>query len=129
MDKQEDGERQQEEEEEGMEVERRKLPKHYANQVSGEAVWQPKHATPMSSRGQRSSTPTALSSQRFYVKSISKSEFPSMPREDNQVSDSHLAHAVRVAGGRPTRSGQRLADGGLSCGEKISNCCLQGKPP
>lgn len=39
------------------------------------------------------------------------------------------AHAVRVAGGRAIRTGHWLADGGLSHGEKVSYCCLEGKNP
>ena len=44
-----------------------------------------------------------------------------------QSSSSSSDHAVRVAGGCAIRAGHWLADGRLSCGEKIPHCCLQGK--
>lgn len=37
-----------------------------------------------------------------------------------------VAHAVRVAGGRPLRPGLWLANGGLSCGKEIPHRRLQG---
>lgn len=38
-----------------------------------------------------------------------------------------IAHVVRVAGGCAIRPGLWMADGGLSCWEEISHCCLQGR--
>lgn len=37
------------------------------------------------------------------------------------------AHAVRVAGGCTIGVGHWLANGCLSCGEKVSHCCLEGR--